>query len=160
MEDSNNKYSQAHLEIFQRIYGVDDWFELYDRPTRFQDILSKSLPPCRGQLESEEGGPASWDLIPLIVDGDYFGLWPDPTPEELYVADLIRTLTRTWLGFGCWHDPESELALKLKGFYEKLCAYSDSNMLVSHLQECQPDALEPISHDHIDYWIENWATNG
>lgn len=155
MEDSQQQYTQAHLELVQRIYDIEDWFRFTTEKTRFQYVLSKSMPPCRGQKASEDGGPASWETLPLLVDGDFFGLWPNPTPEELYITDVIRALCIYWLSFGCWHDPSSSFAVKLRGLYEKLSSYKDTASLYTQLKETQPNAEEPILAAHIDYWIEN-----
>jgi len=78
-------------------------------------------------------------------------LWPNPTEEEKLVAQLLLSMMTRWMGYGCLFEPESEIALRLMEFHDRLCSYSSEKDLAKDVRYMLPALSYPISGDDLDF---------
>jgi hypothetical protein len=62
----------------------------------------------------------TWDCIPYLVSDNWYGIWPDATGEEEWVARQIGLICLDWFDYSCYSGGESDQMKKLLAQYKRL----------------------------------------
>lgn len=116
------EYCQVHLDEWQSKLGVDDWFAFLDQPDRLMRLLVRAHPVSTSTMRQIEEDPESlyWDEFDALITSNWYGLWPDATPQELAVAEAVKKLHYEWWQAGGFHDSVPEIQSELKAQYDLL----------------------------------------
>ena len=153
MEIDRSQYTQVHLEELQKAFNQHNWFTLLDSPNRVMTLVRNCHPPRIDDPESIEGKKASWDMPASIVCSKFYGLWPNPTESEKFVAQLLYAMVSRWMGLGCMFEPDSDAALTLLDFHFRLSAYISVDELIEDVLKLLPEISYPLSNHQLDLLI-------
>lgn len=128
MEIHRNRYAQGHLDELVASSGIDDWFTFLDRPSRLIDLL-KTAKPFFSQTIEEDGECFYWSDVGLLIFGDFFGLWPNPSNAELFVAERVDNLNLLWIESSCWSLSDTDEAKQILENYQKIISYETPEQL-------------------------------
>ena len=116
----SKNYAKAHLEEVKYITGISDWFSFLDLPDRLTLLMEKSEPPSSEFLPIKAGA-STWDWLALMTGPDnFYGLWVNTTPQEMWINQQIVRRTEEWLAICGFHDPTCEDARAIVERYERL----------------------------------------
>lgn len=130
MEISRKEYCQLYLDYYQRGVGVTDWFAFLDSDNRLHTLMKAAV------IERPRGRPADsfrdndgllWFDLFRLIDGNWFGLWPNPTPFELWVASHVEDLNDAWISNRCYKDSQGVIAKQIEDRYNYLLQLSASH---------------------------------
>jgi len=116
---NHKHYCKAHLLLFEKAVG-EDWERFLSRPDRLAAIMAIAQPLTLNEIEFLSGGPITWDCLPMLVSDNWYGIWPDTTGEEEWVARQIGLISLDWLDQSCYSDDSSKVAKKLGARYIRL----------------------------------------
>lgn len=112
---SPKNYCQQHLDELQEITGESCWFEFLDREDRMIVLMRRSEP-----MTTDGESRLTWDYLYQLVGRNFFGLWPEPTEQEKWLANQIAEINREWLDTSSFAMPDSEIALSIKKRFDQL----------------------------------------
>lgn len=104
----------VHVHHLQRATGIDDWPQLMRQPNRLEILLSVASPIDIHAKHLLEGGPYTWSELVCNIVGIGSELWGSPTEREVSIREHLRELVHEWLEYGCWIEPESDQAVRLR----------------------------------------------
>jgi hypothetical protein len=91
-----SQYAQGYLKMLQDITGVDNWFDFLDREDRMDFLLSIVKPLSLTDDETM----FDWIMLKLLVQDNFYGLWPNATEYELEIAEEYRQRASRFLEYG------------------------------------------------------------
>lgn len=150
-----SQYCLVHLDELQEEYGVEDWFSFLDEPHRIIYVLRNSYPPRVDDPEVMDGKKATWDMASNVLCSNFYGLWPEATNAEKFVAQLLYAMITKWNKDGCIFDPKKPEAIELLAFYDFICTYDDEKKLQIDALSILPTSTIPITRNDLCFWMEN-----
>ena len=120
MEIPRSRYAQGHLDDFIASTGIDDWFTFLDQPSRLIDLMKIAKPATLSYFENEY---FCWEEVGGLILGDFYGLWPNASNAELFVAKRVENLNLCWVKTGCLFDNDTANANKILEKYQQIISY-------------------------------------
>lgn len=91
-------YCKVHLNRFQIIVGSDNWVEFLQSEHRLWKVMVLAVPDLNLSNDFHNGGKMTWVTIVQLVANNWFGLWPNPSPREVWIGEQIRKLCSELIG--------------------------------------------------------------
>lgn len=99
---------------------MSDWFEFLDREDRMTFLMQRAEP-----IIMNNSPALTWDYFEMLVGSNWYGIWPNPTDQEMWLCKQIAELNLEWADTGSCFTPNSETAVGIKGRFRRLFALSE-----------------------------------
>jgi len=119
---STREYAKGHLEEITTSTGIEDWFAFLDSPTRLTYLLRIAKPVIIKNFK-EDSDCLYWNDVGDLVTANGYGLWPNPTKAEMFVAERVWNLSLLWVESGCWSCSDTDEAFQMLEMYNEIASY-------------------------------------